>query len=60
MIGNDAAGASRSAAEVLNRVIFDKETRRKPLEFAGDAAAMAIGGCFGTHQRGGIAGGLVE
>jgi len=43
-----------------SRGIFDKETRRKPLAFAGDAAAMAIGGCFGTHQRGGIAGGLVE
>ena len=43
-----------------SRGIFDKETRRKALAFAADAASMAIGGCFGTRSRDGIVDGELE
>jgi hypothetical protein len=39
------------------RGIFDKETRRKPLALAADAAPMAFGSCFGTLGRSKIVGG---
>ena len=63
LIGN--ASAHRVGAKTCrpSRGIFDKETRRKPLAFAADAEAMAIGRWFGTCSRrwivGGVEGGLV-
>ena len=58
LIGN--ASAHRIGAKTCrpSRGIFDKETRRKPLAFAADAAAMAIGRWFGTRWRCKIVGGV--
>ena len=44
----EAGGAAGRAG----RGIFDKETRRKPLAFAADAAAMGIPSKFGTPGHG--------
>jgi hypothetical protein len=44
-LGAKVPGRSRGSDR---RDIFDKETRRKPLAFAADAAAMEIGRRFGT------------
>ena len=60
LIGNASAHKFGTKTCGPSRGIFDKETRRKPLAFAAYAAAMAILGCFGTRQRAGIAGGLLE
>ncbi len=37
---------------ITSRGVFDKQTRRKPLAFAADAAAMEIEGRFGTRRPG--------
>ena len=51
LIGNASAHKVGAKSYGLSRGIFDKETRRKPLAFAADAAPMAIRGCFGTFAR---------
>ena len=60
LIGNASAHKFGAKTGSPGRGIFDKETRRKPLAFAGDAAAMAIGGWFGTCSRRWLVGGLLE
>jgi len=42
LIGNASARERRGEDVKLSRGVFDKETRRKPLAFAADAAAMGI------------------
>ena len=59
-IGNASAHKIGAKACSPSRGIFDKETRRKPLALAADAAAMAIGGWFGTRSRRRIVGGVEE
>jgi len=55
-IGNASAHDCRGEDVRVSRGIFDKETRRKPLAFAADAAAMGIEGRFGTQNPdGGLA-----
>jgi len=49
LIGNASAHKAGAKAVSPIRGIFDKETRRKPLAFAADAAPMAILGGFGTR-----------
>jgi hypothetical protein len=58
LIGNASAQKAGAKTCSPSRGIFDKETRRKPLAFAADAAPMGIGGCFGTPSRCGSVGGL--
>jgi hypothetical protein len=60
LIGNASAREIGVRPRSPIRGIFDKETRRKPLAFAADAAAMAIGGWFGTGSPRRIVGGLLE
>jgi hypothetical protein len=48
LIGNASADDSRGETCTSSRGVFDKETRRKPLVFAADAAAMDFEYCFGT------------
>jgi hypothetical protein len=60
LIGNASAHNTWDEDVSPIRGIFDKETRRKPLAFAADAAAMAIGCCFGTRSRRRIVGGVAE
>jgi hypothetical protein len=58
LIGNASAHGIGPKTCSPSRGIFDKETRRKPLAFAADAAAMAIGRWFGTRSRRRIVGGV--
>jgi hypothetical protein len=58
LIGNASAHKVGAKSYGLSRGIFDKETKRKPLAFAADAAPMAIRGRFGTRSRGRIVGGV--
>jgi hypothetical protein len=57
LIGNASAHKIGAKTCSRSRGIFDKETRRKPLAFAADAAAMGMGRCFGTRLRSRIVGG---
>ena len=60
LIGNASAHRIGAKTYSPSRGIFDKETRRKPLALAADAAAMAIGGWFGTRSRRRMVGGVEE
>src|SRR5215471_17813812 len=51
LIGNASAHASDTKTCVPSRGVFDKETRRKPLAFAADAAVMGTGSDFGTRSE---------
>src|SRR5271165_3120873 len=57
LIGNASADKFDAKTCSPGRGIFDKETRRKPLGFAADAAPMAFGSSFGTRSRSRIVGG---
>jgi hypothetical protein len=57
LIGNASAHKIGAKTCSPGRGIFDKETRRKPLAFAADAAPMAFESCFGTPWRSRIVGG---